>query len=261
MADTPDISDDDIEDVSLIDQPAEPTDKPSEPEETPEEKGSDAPDKPEEKAEAKDTEAKEGEDPQGDESKEEQPKVDPKLAARQAYQHRQQTRQHVATQIDQVYSPKTEEELIEEGYSKQDAQFQAFREEMAFKEQRAQIAEMNAGLQAEAVNVAHDFDVYNPESKDFDPEFAQQVSDAYQTAARLQLDENGIVVNAEVGLYDFYEKMANIYRRGASKGSEQGQSEALQMLSRTENPGGSPPNGSGDSLADLEEKLGDMVIT
>jgi hypothetical protein len=268
MAEDTTVSDADIQDVSLIDNPIAPKtdDAPSEPAKESQEAAADTQDNSTEAAatEAEDTPAPApDEQPEAPAQPSEQDQAEQaKARAQQEYQNRARTRQQVANQLDQTYGPKTEEQLIEEGYTKQDAQIQALREEMAFQQQRTHIAELNAGLQAEAVNVYNDFPVFNPSSKDYDSEFAQMVEQQYQTAARLQTDESGIVLNAEVPLYDFYQRMNNIYSRGASKGSQQGQQEALQMLARTENVGGSSASGnSSNTLADLEERLGDVVIT
>jgi hypothetical protein len=186
--------------------------------------------------------------------------------ARQRIQERQQqqrTKQAVAQQLDQTYGPKTEEQLVQEGYDQRDAQIEALRQEMTYKEQRTQIAELNAGMQVEAVNVTNDFPVFNPNSPDFDPEFTQMVEQQYKQAARLQTDENNIIVNAEVPLYDFYQQMAQIRSQGIARGEQRGQQAYQQMLSRTENPGGSSStsNKGDESLADLEARLGDAVIT
>lgn len=184
-------------------------------------------------------------------------------AARRAYLERQQTRQNVQQQIDETYAPKSEQELIEEGMNTRDAQIEALRQEMQFKEQRTQIAELNAGMQAEAVNALNDFPVFNEKSADYDPDFTAMVQEQYRVAARLQTDDSGLVLNAEVPLYDFYQRMASIYNRGASKGSQQAQADTVNMLGRTEDVGGSSTlaGNKGDSLAELEERLGDMVIT
>lgn len=186
------------------------------------------------------------------------------------YQNRQRTRQQIANELDQTYGPKTEEQFIDEGIEPEQAQFQAFKAELEYKEARTQIAELNAGMTAEAVNVTNDFGVYNPNSKDFDEGFTKEVEQAYRIASRLQTTVVGknpdgsdreVVTNAEVPLYDFYQRMAGIYSRGASKGTEQGQAAMQHMMSRTEDPGGSSSTSKGDSLADLEERLGDIVIT
>ena len=215
------------------------------------------------------TEETEKEPSEGEQEPEKQPEQDEAAAqkarneqyARQRIQERQRTRQNVEQQIEQAYGAKSEQELIDEGMTEQQAQIEALRQEMQFERQKTQIAELNAGLQAEAVNITNDFPVFNPNSKEYDPEFAQIVEQQYKTASRLQTDDNGIVINADVPLYDFYQQMHNIYSRGTSRGQTQGQQEYQQMMSRTENPGGSSSTSKGDTLSELEERLGDVVIT
>lgn len=216
-------------------------------------------------SEAKDTEATDQTEEEGQETDkqpaQEQSKEEQRQRAYAAYQERQRTKQAVAQQIDQTYGPKSEQELVDEGLDPQAAQIEALRQEMYYSQQRTQIAELNAGMQAEAVQVTADFPVFNPNSPDYDPEFATMVEQSYKQAARLQTDESGIVINAEVPLYDHYQQMYNIYNRATSRGQQQGQQEYQQMLTRTENPGGSSSTSKGDSLTDLEERLGDVVIT
>lgn len=209
-------------------------------------------------------------DKQADQQTPEQAREEQRLRAQREYQERQRTKSNVAQQLDSSFGPKTEEELVEEGMQPADAKLEAFKQEMAYKEQRAQVAELNAGMQSDAVNVMHDFPIFDPNSKSFDKDFTEMVNQQYKVAARVQTTEvmdprtnqaSQIVTNAEVPLYDFYQQMANIYGRGTSKGAEQGQAEMQQMLSRTENPGGSSStSGNGNTLADLEERLGDVAI-
>lgn len=262
MAEDTTVLDDDIQDVSLIDPPADvQTDTPSEPAEEAKDDGADTQDKPEEQSdEAKDTEATEPEAQTEEANAEEKPDAE---AARQAYQNRARTRQQVAQNIDEHYAPKSQEDFMAEGLSEQDARIQAMEARMEYSEQRAQVAELNAAMQSDAVNVINDFPVFNPKSPDYDPEFAQLVEQQYQQASRLQVDEYGNVLNAEVPLYDFHQRMAQIYGRGASRGTQQAQSDANQMLARTENPGGSSSTNAPDpgSLEEMEERLGDVVIT
>lgn len=259
---------DDMPDVSLIDndmaQPTEAT--PSEtPVETAAQEGTDTQEQPTEGTDN----AAEGEQPPTPQEEAQQGTQDDEAAQRarnEAYaqrriQERQRTRQNVAQQIDQAYGPKTEEDLVQEGYDPAQAQIEALRQEMQYERQKTQIAELNAGLQAEAVNVTHDFPLFDPNSKEFDAEFAKEVEESYKIASRLQVDDNGIVINAEVPLYDYYQRMATIYNRGTSRGQQQGQQEYQQMLARTENPGGSSSTSTGDSLEDLEARLADVVIS
>ncbi len=253
----------DIPDVSLVDNDiaAPSNDTPSETSETPQQ-GEDTQDKPT---------TDDDQTPEGEQTPtEEQTAPDDQAAqkarneqyARQRIMERQRVQQTVQEQLDQSYGPKTAEELAEEGLSDSDARFEALRQEIAYKEERTRIAELNAGMQSEAVNIKADFPLFDPNSAQYDPEFEQMVAARYQRDAQLQLDDNGIVINARVPLYDYYKEMVDIYGRGASKGQTQAQADAQAMMARTENPGGSSSTSKGgDSLADLEERLGDVAIT
>lgn len=224
------------------------------------------------KGDAKATEATDqqqaGQKPEGEPSQAAQPsapqqtKEEREAAAAKAWQDRQRTRQAVANKVDEVYGPKSEDQLVAEGLKPEDARLQAIREEMVFNQQRTRIAELNAGMQVEAVNVTNDFPVFNPKSPDYDEAFAQEVQQAYTTAARVQTDENGIVLNAELPLYDFYQRMANIYNRGTSKGAQQGQADMAEMMSRTEPIGGSSSTVTKgpESLDEMEDRLGNVAI-
>lgn len=216
-------------------------------------------------SEAKDTEATDQPEKEGQETDkqpaQEQSKEEQRQRAYAAYQERQRTKQAVAQQIDQTYGPKSEQELVDEGLDPQAAQIEALRQEMYYSQQRTQIAELNAGMQAEAVQVTSEFDIFNPNSPNYDAEYAKDVEEEYKIAARLQTDEQGIVINAEFPLYDFYARKATSYQRAIERGASRGQQEYQQMLTRTENPGGSSSTSKGDSLTDLEERLGDVVIT
>lgn len=225
---------------------------------------------------AKDDKAPEGETtPEPTDTPEAEPTKDEQAAQRQQnaemaarrVQERQQSQRQIAEKLDQVYGPKTadqiQEELeaqgVDEAEANRRAEIQAIREEMQYERQRSTIAELNAGMQSDAVNVMNDFSVFNEKSPEYDQEFTEQVFKAYNVAARVQSDENGIILNAEVPLYDFYKQMNDIYSRGSSKGSEKGQADAMEMLSRTESPGGASVKGS-ETLEEMGERLANMPI-
>jgi len=181
--------------------------------------------------------------------------------ARQRIQNSQKTRQDVLKQVDETYAPKGQDEFIAEGLSESDAKIEALRQEMQFRETRNYIADLNAGLKSDAQTVLTEHPVYNPDSKDYDADFTKEVQEAYQQAARLQTDENGIVINAEVGLQDFYSRMARIRDTGNQRGTVQGQKDALKMLSRTESTGSTNTNSTEKkfedmSIQEMEAKLG-----
>jgi len=266
-----DFNEDDIPDAPLLDDDhsSQDTDTPVE---TPEDTGteSDTEDKPEspDKEETPEGEQPpaEGEKPDKQPDAEETAKQERQqqnaMMAERRIAERNRTRQEVAQQLDSVYGPKTAEQLEDEGLEPQQAQIQALREEMAYERQRSTIAELNAGMQSDAVNAMNDFPVFNEKSPDYDPEFTAMVQQQYQVAARLQTDDNGIILNAEVPLYDYYQSMNKIYNRGSSKGSSQGQAEAMQMLSRTEDAtGGSSSSRRGEeTLEEMGERLADIPV-
>lgn len=269
-----DISDDNIEDVSLV-NPA-PQETPAQPAAEPaaEPGKDDAAATPAEGDKPADPKPAEGEEtPPADPAKPDdkaQPAEAPKdltpeerqRAAARAFQQRQQTRNQVAQRVDEHYAPKSEADLVNEGMKPEQAQIEALRQEMAYKEQRTQIAELNAGLQSDAVNVEHDMPVFNPKSDQYDEAFTRQVEQAYRVASRLQTDENGIVLSAEVPLYDFHKQMYDIYSRGTANGATDQQAANAAMEAATENPGGSSSTGKGgnESLEEMEARLGDVVI-
>lgn len=195
----------------------------------------------------KDKEKPQDEEQEKKEDSDKEQKPSDRDLAQRAFQQRQRTRQQVAQQLDQVYGPRSQEDLIQEGYSEADAKIEALRQEMLFRDQRNQIADLNAGLQVDASQVLNDFPVFNPESPDFDPDFAKEVEDLYRQAADLQADEQGIVLQAKQPLYDFYNRMYAMYSRGNSKGEQNGQKNAVKMLSRTETPSGASQTNSEDS--------------
>lgn len=224
----------------------------------PEEPGAEEAKGEEKPAEAKDTEA---EEPKG-----EKPRDETKEKARQAYQQRQKTRQQIAQQVDQYYGPKTKDDLVGEGMEEVKAEVEALRQEIEFRDTRDYVADLNAGLKLDANRVLKDLPVFNPGTKEnpnpnYDPEFAKEVQEMYQQASRLETDENGIVINAEIPLYDFYARAAKIREGGSKKGQASGQQDALKMLSRTETPASQtqpqPDKKPGDmSIKEMEAKYG-----
>lgn len=205
-------------------------------------------------------EAVESEEPkEGEKAEEAEPSEDDEVAkkrrndemAKQRIQSSHKTRQEVLKAVDENYAPKSQEEFVNEGLSEADAKIEALRQEMQFRETRNYIADLNAGLKTDAQTVLTEHPVYNPDSPSYDPEFTKDVQEAYQQAARLQTDENGIVINAELGLADFYSRMATIRERGNQKGQVDGQKDALKMLSRTESTGSSNTNSAEKSPQDM----------
>ena len=267
-----DVTDDNIPDVSLIDTPDDVTTDSTESGDTAEEAkddGADTKTDEEDSSKSQDADAKEADSSESSEQQPSQPnKAERDQAAARAWQERQRNRQQVEKQLDEQYGPKSQEDLIEEGLKPQEAQVEALRQEIAYERQRTQIADLNAGMRTEAAEVMSDMPIFratNPDGSknpDYDPQFTQMVEQQYKIASRLETDDNGIVLNAEIPLYDYYKSMYDLYQTGTSRGMQQGQQAAQQMMSRTENPGGSSStNGNqADDLDAMEERLGNVRI-
>lgn len=178
----------------------------------------------------------------------------------QAWIERQRTRNDVTQKINQEYAPPSEQQLVEQGLSEQEARIEAKLQEVNFAQERSRVAELNAGMRDEAVQVQQQFDIFNPSSPNYDKEFTEQVGDNYKRDARVQQDGD-MILNADVPLYDYYQQWYNSYNRGLSRGTQQAQANSEQMLARTENPGGSSSKTTGElSQEEFLAQYGDMPL-
>lgn len=181
--------------------------------------------------------------------------------AHQAWIERQRTKNETTRLVNENYQAPTEQQLVDQGMSEQEARLEAKIQEVNFATERSRVAELNASLRDEAVQVQQQFDVFNPSSPNYDEEFATQVGESYKQYARVNTDENGIVMNADVPLYDYYQQQYNLYNRGLSRGQQNAQANSEHMLARTENPGGSSSKTSNDmSPEDFLATYGDQPL-
>lgn len=189
--------------------------------------------------------------------------------AAQRVQERQRIKEETARKLDATYGPKTAEQLVEEGVDPAQAEIQALRQEVQYSNDRAAISELNAGMQAEAVNVQYDFPVYRElnadgsKNPDYDPDFSAKVEAGYQRRANVSIDKDtGLVLSANESLYDYYKEMAEYRQAGASHGASQGQAEMQEMLSRTEDATGGSSSGNkhSETLEEMGERLADVPI-
>lgn len=186
--------------------------------------------------------------------------------ARQRIQNRQRTQSDVAKDLNEVYGPKSQEELVAEGKTQEEARYEALEQRLAHNEEVNRISSLNADMTMQSAAILQESAVYNPNSPEYDKDFTDMVDQMYYKQANIQTqqlpDGRQVIVNADIPLDDFYKQMADIRDRGVTKGSQMGQQQAMQSYARTENIGGSSTSGTqGNSLEDLEERLGDMPIT
>lgn len=142
----------------------------------------------------------------------------------------------------------TPEQLMEAGLDEQDAQIQAIlhnqkidAQQQAFKEVQAEIAELQYGLKLDAIELARDYPVFDQESDDFDPEFSEIAFEIYKEASGLEFNADGHPISANIKMYPFMQKLAEIRNNGFEAGSKQkAQNLSKQNAAVMEGGGGNP---------------------
>lgn len=153
-----------------------------------------------------------------------------------------QLRQQVEQLNSQVYSPATEQDLVEQGMPETEAKVESLRQQMEVERFNRTVTELNSTLNSEAQEVLRDFPLFDPESPEFKPELAQRANAIYQQSAGIQTDPNtGLVIQANVLPYDFYKSFAEAYEAGATTGKVNGQKATEQMLASVDVPSSTPP--------------------
>ena len=138
----------------------------------------------------------------------------------------------------QVYKPLTVEQLQEQGMEETDAKIEAMRQENAVKEYNSHVVELTNDLNMESMQVLYDFPVFNPESKEYDADFAKMAADQYMEVSGIQTDpKTGSIVQANVLPYKFYETLSKIHERGAQRGQISGKRAAEKQLAAADTTG------------------------
>lgn len=137
-----------------------------------------------------------------------------------------QLRQQVEALNAQFYEPQTAEQLQEQGLDETQAQIEALRQQQAINQANQHITSLNSDINMESVQVMHDFPIFDPDSKEFNKDFAAMVNQEYMAASGMTTDQNtGLITQARVLPYDFYKSYARTYEMGMKKGSVKGQSD------------------------------------
>lgn len=182
-------------------------------------------------------------------------------AARQAWLDRQR-RQEVEQSIDQNYGPKDANDLVEEGMDPTEAKVEALRQEIAFRDERMRVVDLNMAISSDATEVERDFDIFNPKSPNYNESLAVRAMDNYRKDANLEMTEDGkTVLRADRPLYDYMKSRYEDYLDGLNRGTTQAQQHTQEMLARTEQPGGSSSTNQRASDEDLEERIGNLPLS
>lgn len=219
-----------------------------------------------------DEEPNEGE-PKADVPKEEPANDEDAKQRRHNYQMAQQRieqrdKRLIEQKIDQNYQPQPVDQLtqhfIDQGYDEFQANLLARDEARSQREQineaRAQVTELNMRLETEAVQVMHDFPIFDPNSPQYDADFAKRASDMYLRASGAVIDEtSGLVVQTNITPYEFYKDIIDMRNDGMTQAQIRAQKAAEQQMASVAPPSSSAPvvhqSKEDKEAADLEAAL------
>lgn len=148
---------------------------------------------------------------------------------------REGLRSAIAAENAKVYAPQTADELIAGGIDPTTARMEALEQRTQMAEFNAHVADLNANLNAEALQVMHDFPVFDPQSPQYDKTLAERATGVYTQAANQQVDpRTGLIVQSNALPYNIYKAFAEIHAMGSQNGKVSGQQAAEKMLAATE---------------------------
>lgn len=120
----------------------------------------------------------------------------------------------------QFYQPQSAEELQESGMDETQAQIEVLRQERLMDQANSHITALNTDLNMEAIQLAHDYPIFDPDSKEYDEKFAEKVRGKWIEASGLTQDPNtGLFTQARVLPYDFYKSYAEAREEGKKQGA------------------------------------------
>lgn len=194
----------------------------------------------------------ESEDEEGDEVEEPAKEEPPKGAEarkeqlqseiRDMVSKRNELRDEVTRLNSQVYAPKTPEELVELGYDPAMARVEALEQRTQMAEYNAHVADLNANLNQQALEVLRDYPIFNPEAPEYDKSLANRAETVYRQAAQLQVDpQTGLTVQANALPYEIYKAFAETAQMGSQKGAVAGQVAAEKNLAAADTVSSSAP--------------------
>lgn len=205
------------------------------------------PEKPEEKPEG------EADDKETDEQKAEEVakgaearKLALQTEIRELVATRNKARADVEAENAKAYRTETPEELVEQGLTPEEAENEALRQEIQMREFNTHVADLNATLNIESLQVMQDFPVFDSDSPEFDQDLSNRVRDLYQKAAQPQVDQRtGLVTKSNLPPYEFYKAFADTHsssgQKSRAEGQIEGQKAADKQLAAAETPTSTAP--------------------
>jgi hypothetical protein len=186
-------------------------------------------------------------EPVDDTDKEEQPqtKADERkqklnTEIRDLVTQRNAIKQEVERLNSQVYQPESVQDLVDQGMTEQDARIAAMERKQEISEFNNQVVEAQLTLSSESERVLSDFPIFDPNSKDFKPEIAEDAAQILES--NLIKDPNtGQVIGSNVSPYQLYKTIAKAHSISKVEGQIAGQKATEQMLASVDAPTSAAP--------------------
>lgn len=203
--------------------------------------------KPEDAEESEEADKKESDDEKAERAKgAEARKTALQTEIRELVSKRNELRAEVEQQNAKAYRVETAEELAEQGLTEDEAENEILRQEMQMREFNLHVADLNANLNLESLQVMQDFPIFDPDSSEYDSGLAQRVRGLYEQAAQPQVDKKtGLVLKSNIAPYDFYKAFAETHQNSGAKsraeGKIEGQKASDKQLAAAETPSSTAP--------------------
>ncbi len=150
---------------------------------------------------------------------------------RQLVAKRNELRAEVTDVNSKVYAPQSPEELVDQGMDPAMARVEALEQRTQMAEFNAHVADLNANLNIEALQVMADYPVFNPDAPEYDKALADKARQVYEKAAAVQTDPNtGLIIQANALPYEIYKAFAEAAQSGTQRGAINGQIAAEKNL-------------------------------
>lgn len=120
-----------------------------------------------------------------------------------------------------AYRTETAEELQDQGLSPEEAEIEAQKQEMQMREFNTHVADLNAELNLQSLQVLQDFPIFDPDSDLFDEKLSARVRSLYEASAQPKIDQRtGLVIQSNIGPYEFYKAFAETVQSNEAKTSQ-----------------------------------------
>jgi outer membrane murein-binding lipoprotein Lpp len=151
----------------------------------------------------------------------------------------------------EVYQPASEAELTEQGLDATAAKVEALRQRIEMSDYNNKVADAQLTISSESERVLNDFPLFNPDSKDYDEELANEAAELLK--ANLIYDPNTEqIIGSNVSTYQLYKTLARASGISATKGQLKGQQDTEKMLANADTGSSTAPEAKAKDPTGLE---------